>query len=476
MPKIKNIVHNFNRFYLCLIGIVILLCLAVLLLWYSNVNSNQAVDAIVADVYFDGEYRIADGPWLKIVKGEHIPATKGDVTLRGNFHMVAPDGEYVGIYSGDIPIAFYINHISLTLYEGDREPFTMDLENPLYGASVCGAGWMAYLLTGDSEEPIEMVIHNPHIFGNETAIDDMLSNVSLWWGIGFEKGILDSGESQRNAGLLFLIVALTLLGIAVFSTLIHIKNNKLLYLFGLVTMFSGSYFMYSANGVSFWQDSVVSNTVILGSSMILYMFFVSMAIVCCLDSTKTVGMISVVCLGMVDGLLLVLPMVTDILFYDTWLYWILIQLIVNLVLIGSLVKECFRTKGNKNLLYINLILPLVAFGIDTAMTGLGIWTGGITSKYVFIVLFAEVIVVVLRIIPREINNAEKARDLELQRSLLQAEKNIVEAQLKESRVAIMLSQIQPHFIYNTLGTIERMCLKDPEKAFELVRNFAYTSG
>ena len=36
----------------------------------------------------------------------------------------------------------------------------------------------------------------------------------------------------------------------------------------------------------------------------------------------------------------------------------------------------------------------------------------------------------------------------------------------------MLSQIQPHFIYNTLGTIERMCLKDPQKAFELVRNFS----
>ena len=36
----------------------------------------------------------------------------------------------------------------------------------------------------------------------------------------------------------------------------------------------------------------------------------------------------------------------------------------------------------------------------------------------------------------------------------------------------MLSQIQPHFIYNTLGTIERMCLKDPERAFDLVRNFS----
>ena len=55
---------------------------------------------------------------------------------------------------------------------------------------------------------------------------------------------------------------------------------------------------------------------------------------------------------------------------------------------------------------------------------------------------------------------------------LTKEKNMIEAELKESRISIMLSQIQPHFIYNTLGTIERMCLKDPEKAFHLVRNFS----
>ena len=106
------------------------------------------------------------------------------------------------------------------------------------------------------------------------------------------------------------------------------------------------------------------------------------------------------------------------------------------------------------------------------MTGLGLWKGGVSSKYVFIALFAVAMVVVLRIIPRSINATEKAKELELQRSRLEAEKSIVEAELKESRVAIMLSQIQPHFIYNTLGTIERMCLKDPQKANELVRNFS----
>ena len=36
----------------------------------------------------------------------------------------------------------------------------------------------------------------------------------------------------------------------------------------------------------------------------------------------------------------------------------------------------------------------------------------------------------------------------------------------------MMSQIRPHFIYNTLGSIEQLCSIDPGKAGELVHNFA----
>ena len=36
----------------------------------------------------------------------------------------------------------------------------------------------------------------------------------------------------------------------------------------------------------------------------------------------------------------------------------------------------------------------------------------------------------------------------------------------------MMSQIRPHFIYNTLGSIEQLCEIDPPKAGELVHDFA----
>ena len=446
-------------------GIFAVLFLAVMLLWHGNANSMQALPAMVAQVYFEGEYRIADGQWQKIVKGEHISSTEGDVTLRGNFHMMTPDGEYVGIYSGDIPIALYTNHINLTIYEGENEPFIMDVENPLYGDSACCEDWTAYILTSGSEEPIEILIHNPHVFGNETAIDEMLSNTALWMDIQFEKGVLESGNTQRNIGLMFVIVSLIVLGTALFSTLIHIKNSKTIWVLGIVILFAGAYLSYSADGVSFWSQSVVSNTTILGCSMIFYMFFLSIALAQFLKGTKIIGKITTVLLGIVNAVLLALPIFTDILFYDMWLYWSAVQVFANIILLGCLVKEFFVAKGKVRWLYLGSILPLISFGVDVIMIDLGLWKGGLSSGYVFVMFFIVAMVAVLRVIPNGINTLAKAKELETERIVLNA-------QLTESRVSTMMSQIRPHFIYNTLGSIEQLCNIDPPRAGELVHNFA----
>ena len=80
-------------------------------------------------------------------------------------------------------------------------------------------------------------------------------------------------------------------------------------------------------------------------------------------------------------------------------------------------------------------------------------------------LFVVVMVILLRIIPQSINAIAKAKKLE-------TEKLILNNQLTESRVSTMMSQIRPHFIYNTLGSIEQLCELDPPKAGELVHNFA----
>ena len=41
----------------------------------------------------------------------------------------------------------------------------------------------------------------------------------------------------------------------------------------------------------------------------------------------------------------------------------------------------------------------------------------------------------------------------------------------EQRIKIMISQIQPHFLYNTLATIRALCRKEPEKAAQVTEIF-----
>ena len=455
----------FNKAALMIFGIVLLLISAVILLFHGNATSNQAKPAMIAQVYFDGDYRIADGPWQKIVKGEHISSTKGDVSLRGNFHMLTPDGEYVGIYSGDMPIAFYTDHINLTFFEGENEPYVMDIENPIFKDSACGVYWMAHSFVSESEDPIEILVHNPHIFGNENAIDELLSNIAFWPGLDFEKSVLERGQAQRDIGLLFVIISFLFLGTALFSSLIHIKNSKVIWLLGTVILFAGTYLSYSADGVSFWSESIVSNTTILGCSMMFYTLFISIALVHLLKSTKPVGYVTVALTGLANAVFFTLPILTDIYFYDTWIYWASLQILANIILTSCLITEFFIAKGRKRFFFLFSVLPLISFTLDAVMIKLGVWSSGVSSKYVLIIFFTVAMVMVLKIIPNNINALAKAKELE-------TEKAALNNQLAESRISTMMSQIRPHFIYNTLGSIEQLCELDPPKAGELVHDFA----
>ncbi|MBP3888885.1 MAG: histidine kinase [Cellulosilyticum sp.] len=50
--------------------------------------------------------------------------------------------------------------------------------------------------------------------------------------------------------------------------------------------------------------------------------------------------------------------------------------------------------------------------------------------------------------------------------------DMLEKELVQNRIAIMMSQIQPHFLYNALTSIQELCLDDPNKAHTVVMKFA----
>ena len=57
-------------------------------------------------------------------------------------------------------------------------------------------------------------------------------------------------------------------------------------------------------------------------------------------------------------------------------------------------------------------------------------------------------------------------------TMLKKREKDLEERLKETDISIMLSQIQPHFLYNSLSTIRELCIEDPEKAQKALEEFA----
>ena len=457
--------RHFPKTFFISLSIILLLILSVTFLWTGARNTSQSEAPMIAGVSFQGEYKIGDGEWQTFAEGVHIPANLGDVTLRGIFLMHNPvTGEAIGPLSASSTVYFYLNHIGGTVILPSGGKFAFDAENEIIGEDACAEMWGSVPSTG--EEPITIVLHNPHQYGNSNAIDEFFAHMSIAPGTFLENMMLKLGATERNIGIVILLISTVILGISAFSTVIRIKYSKIMWLIGLMAFFAGGYFLFDSFAVSMWNEPYIFNTRVLGLCMMFYILFCMMLVVTQLESkAKKIGICCVSVSAISAVACIAISFGKNIKFYDTWLWWVASSAVLALVLIicqligfreSSKAKKIFRMVG---------ITTLITFLLDAVATGAGWWEGGFVSKIVFLINLIMALILVLRIIPANINAAIKARELE-------AEKQALKLELQESRISIMLSQMRPHFIFNTLNTIYHLCEIDPEIARSTINSFS----
>lgn len=447
------------------VAIVVILLLSAVFLWIGNRNSAQAVAPIIAGVSFQGEYKIGDGEWRTITAGEHIPANEGDVMLRGIFLKHNPEtGEVIGAVAVGNTISLYMNHLNGTAVLPSGGKIVFDVENPMLGEDACAVMWTSVPATGN--DPITIILHNPHDYGNPNAVDDFFAHMSLSPGIYLESTMLDQGAPERTIGILIFMVAIVILGIAAFASIIHIPYSKEMWLIGLMSFFAGGYFMYHAFAVSIWSEPNIFNTRVMGLCMMFYMLFGTALVVTYLQNrARRVGLFAVLLSGLAIVACIVASFAEGIKFYDTWPYWAVIEVVVAATMIGCLIVHLRKATRAEWFFCLAGIVVMLTFMLDVLATGIGWWEGGLASELVFLAVFIIALVVVLRIIPSHINAAVRARALE-------SEKQALKLELQESRISIMLSQMQPHFIFNTLNTIYHLCEINPELARSTIHSFS----
>ncbi len=132
------------------------------------------------------------------------------------------------------------------------------------------------------------------------------------------------------------------------------------------------------------------------------------------------------------------------------LYWLsqllgIIALLINAFVIIRHRKHLNRME--KFALSVYIILPVTAVVIQMLIYGF-------VSVYI-----ASTITIMIMYVGMQAQHARMMKEKELQ--------------LVQNRITIMLSQIQPHFLYNALNTIQYLCLTQPTKASKVIEDFSH---
>lgn len=131
------------------------------------------------------------------------------------------------------------------------------------------------------------------------------------------------------------------------------------------------------------------------------------------------------------------------------LFWLsqLIPFLMYMVDIAIFIAYRKRLPGKDfRILSSYIVLPVAAEAIQMLYYGIALVNTGVALGLLIIFI-----------------NIQSEQELRLEHQ---------EKELAEARINIMLSQIQPHFLYNSLTAIRRLCDHDPRQAKDAIRDFA----
>ena len=130
-------------------------------------------------------------------------------------------------------------------------------------------------------------------------------------------------------------------------------------------------------------------------------------------------------------------------------------------------KKAFENKKLNKIPWtvVGIVGVALIAAITVIVAGLGIWQAGVISACALLLIIVISIAIIRWEIKRNVQSVLDAQRIE-------AEKQAMEMRLQESQISIMLSQIQPHFLYNTLNSIYQLCETNPMRARSLVNSFS----
>ena len=331
--------------------------------------------------------------------------------------------------------------------------FNVFINGRLCSAMMIPYGYPAYYLSIPESGTIEIVI--------QTTGTTQLLNICPR--LSYKGHAMIDMDNYRNTlfilyGILF--TAFILMMVLIFS--INTKKFRLPFYLGLVFT---TIFLVSNLWATGFQDTV--NSVIpqhyiphiikalVLAALVIEAFILRSAYDCKLS--RIIPKVCIICcivIVIIECLeLTILPVVVLTAASDFLTAAIAAFLIISTVILANKVSDSYNRSN------IGFILMLTGLGATIIHDHFGFWN---------LFMLIQPIAIIIYIILIYINNKI------YQTQVLQRTTELLELEKHSSKVqaAMLSSQIQPHFLYNTLTTIQELCYSDPDQAAELIVTFS----
>ena len=442
--------------FLRIIGVISIL-LAVLCTAYVVKNSNQAFMAVPMEVTFTGEYSYDGEKWHPYTEKSQVSALKGDIVFRGNFKEE--------IFEGSV-FNFYCNHIGMSMYINGELVFIDSLtELKNTGAdivpSLCGKVWQQFLVPAiATNDQVEIHFTNIHKHGNKHAYQEAMADIFIG---PDDNKILPNylGEyikPVKTIGYALLIVSFLLLGATVCACAVKFEGISKLAIMWLITVFAAGYVLSDIMTMSIIVETITLKTYSRQLCMMLGLFFVQLGASKILSGkTKKMTDILLGASGLLNVVIIAIATIGKMLIFDTQFIWLVSQVIMCGAFICIGVYEIKKNNSQKIELGAYIIIFATVI-LDIAGVAYHTYYPGVCTKIAIVIIMIVSLLRVSKHIFIDYNAA--------------IENRILQKEMEDNRITVMMSQIQPHFLYNSLTSVMDLCDREPKQAKKAIADFA----
>ena len=310
----------------------------------------------------------------------------------------------------------------------------------------CGKYWARIksptLTTG---EIVTIKLYNSHKFGNGSET--------------IKTFLEPTYQGRYFIGYIVLLLSLLLLGAFLSSLILKLKVNINTLLLSLILIGTGFLMLFDVKYVILAFTINRVNTTSLVLSLILTTLFIGIYNINNIKN-KTYFKISKIII-IIESLfvlfLIGLSLFNVKLIYDILFYWIIGVNIINLILIVVNILDIIKTK-KLILMKLSTILIFFALIFDSIFIGLSFYSDYRFFKIAIFIFILYNFFLVIKMICLAFKSSIENKKLQ----------NIV----NYNEISIKISQIQPHFLYNSLNSIYYLCEKNPKQAQSAIKNFS----